>query len=237
MRKLLALGAVLLALVVVDRVAVGVAEDQIARRVQISQSLAEKPKVVVAGFPFLTQVVQGRYKQVTVVVPGLERDGLRLDQVRVVAEGVRVRLGDLINRTISSVPVDHASGQVLVTYDDLNAYLASRADIPKVQVSRAGADLKVTGSVRIPVLGKAVSLSGKAQVAISGENVALLPTAVSAVTGFLPGFAESSAKEALTIRFAIKGLPFGVRLDKATVTDEGITFSAFADGLTLDTQQ
>jgi hypothetical protein len=237
MRKLLALGAILLALVVVDRVAVGVAEGQIADRVQTSQSLAEKPQVDVAGFPFLTQVVRGRYKQVTVVVPGIERDGLRLDQVRIVAEGVRVDLGDLTSGTVTSVPVDHARGDVLISYDDLNAYLAGRVEVPKVTVSRGGSDLKVTGSVQIPVLNRAVSLSGNAQVAISGETITLRPTAVSAVTGFLPGFAEDAAREALTVRFAIKGLPFGVRLDKATVTDKGIRFTAFADGLTLDTQQ
>jgi hypothetical protein len=237
MRKLLAVGVILLALIVVDRVAVGIADDQIASRVQTSQSLAVKPQVDVTGFPFLTQVARGRYKQVTVVVRGLERDGLRLDQVRIDAEGARVDLGDLIGGRVTSVPVDHAQGQVLITYDDLNAYLASRSDIPQVRVSRSGSDLKVTGSVQIPVLGRSVSLSGNAQVAISGENITLSPTAVSALTGFLPGFAEDSAREALTVRFAIKGLPFGVRLDKATVTASGIRFTAFADGLTLDTHQ
>jgi hypothetical protein len=237
MRKLLVLVGVLLALVVVDRVAVGVAEGQIANRIQTSQSLDAKPQVSVAGFPFLTQVLRGRYKQVTVDVPGLTRDGLRLDQIRIVAEGVRVDLGDLVSGTVNSIPVDHARGQVLITYDDLNAYLAQRVDVAKVTVRRSGSDLKVTGSVDLPVLDRPVSVSGNAAVDISGENVTLRPTAVTAVTGFLPGFAQSAAKEVLTVRFAIRGLPFGVRLEKATVTDEGIRFSAFADGLTLDTQQ
>jgi hypothetical protein len=181
--------------------------------------------------------VRGRYKQVTVTVPGLTREGLRLDRIQIVAEGVRVDLGDLVGGTVTSVPVDHARGQVLISYDDLNAYLAQRVDVAKVTVRRSGGDLKVTGSVDLPVLGQPVSLSGNAAVAISGENVTLRPSAVTAVTGFLPGFAQSAAQEALTIRFAIRGLPFGVRLDSATVTDEGIRFTAFADGLTLDTQQ
>ena len=238
MRKLLAVVGVVLVLVVVDRVAVGIAEDQIASRIQTSQSLGQKPQVGVAGFPFLTQVVRGRYKQVTVNVSGLERDGLRLDQIRIVAEGVRVDLGDLLSGTVNSVPVDHARGSVTISYDDLNAYLDRRVDVPKVKVSRGGSgNLRVTGSVEIPILGRSLSLSGDAKVAIDGENVTLLPTAVSAVTGFLPGFAQDSAREALTVRFALKNLPFGVRLDQPTITDDGIRISAFADGLTLDTNQ
>jgi hypothetical protein len=236
MRKLLALIAVLVALVVVDRVAVAIAEGQIADRVQTSQSLPTKPTVDIAGFPFLTQVVRGRYKQVTATADGIEREGLRLAEVRIVAEGVRVDLGDLLGGTVRSVPVDHARGQVLVSYDDLNAYLASRVDVAKVTVSRSGSDLKVRGSVQIPVLNRTLSASGNAKVDISGENVTLRPTAVEALTGFLPDFAQASAQEALTVRFALKGLPFGVRLDSAEITDEGIRFRALADGLTLDTQ-
>jgi hypothetical protein len=235
MRKLLVLVGLLLTLVVVDRVAVGVAEGQIADRVQTSQSLADKPNVDVAGFPFLTQVVRGRYKQVTVTVTGLEREGLRLSEVRIVAEGVRVDLGDLLSGAVSSVPVDHARGSVLLTYDDLNAYLATRVDGPKVSVRRSGSDLKVTGSVEIPVLNRPVSVSGNARIDISGENVTLLPTTVEALSGFLPNIAEGAAKEALTVRFAVKGLPFGVRLGSAKVTDAGIVLTAVADGLTLDT--
>jgi hypothetical protein len=193
MRKLLALVGVLLVLVVVDRVAVGVAEGQIASRVQTSQMLATKPKVDVAGFPFLTQVARGRYKQVTIDVSGLTRDDLRLDEIRIVAEGVRVDTGDLLSGTVNSVPVDHARGSVLLSYADLNDYLAKRVDVAKVAVSRGGSsNLKVTGSVEVPVLGRAVSLSGDARVEIEGENITLLPTAVSAVTGLLPGFAQGS---------------------------------------------
>jgi hypothetical protein len=235
MRKLLALATLLVALVVIDRVAVGVAEVQIADRVQTSQSLATKPKVDIAGFPFLTQVLRGRYTQVTATATGLDRDGLRLERVRVVADGVRVDLGDLIGGNVRSVPVDHATGQVLITYPDLNAYLAQQVSGPTITVRRSGSELKVTGSVRIPVLDRPIALSGTAKIAISGENVTLLPDAVQAVTGFLPGFAEASAREALTVHFAVKGLPFGVRLESAKVTDDGILFAASADGLTLNT--
>jgi hypothetical protein len=236
MRKLLVLLLVLAVLLVVaDRVAVGVADGQIADRVRTSQNLPEKPSVKIAGFPFLTQVARGRYQDVQLEARGLERDGLRLDDVRIDAQGVRVDVGDLMSGTVSSVPVDHARGSVLLTYDDLNAYLAQRVQVPKLTVARSGSDLKVTGTVNVPVIDRPVSLSGNAAVSIEGENVTLFPTAVEAVTGFLPSFAQGSAKEALTVRFALRGLPLGVRLDSAQVTDQGIRFTALADGLTLDT--
>ena len=38
------------------------------------------------------------------------------------------------------------------------------------------------------------------------------------------------------MRFAIKGLPFGVELDSARVTEKGVLFAAKGDDLTLDTR-
>jgi hypothetical protein len=235
LRALIALLVVVVLLVVIDRVAVAVAERQIADRVQTSQGLDEKPSVDIRGFPFLTQVIRGRYREVSATAHGLDEDGLRLSQVTVVADGVRVDLGDLINRTVRSVPVDSARGQVLLDYDDLNAYLATRVEVPKVTVRRSGSDLRVTGTVQIPILNRSLSLSGNAKVDIAGDQITLLPTAVNALTGFVPEFAQGSAREALTVRFTLRNLPFGVRLDSARLTDSGILFTASASGLTLDT--
>ncbi len=234
MKKLIALVVVLALLVVVDRVAVGVAEGQLADRVQASQNLPGKPTAHIAGFPFLTQVVGGRYEQVSLALPAIERDGLRLSQVDIRADGVRVGLGDLVNGRVSSVPIDHARGDVLLTYDDLDAYLATRVQVPKVTVKRDGRNAKVTGTVEIPLLNRPVSVSGDAAVDVSGDEVTIRPTAVQALTGLLPGIAEGSAREALTVRFSIKGLPLGVRLAGATLTDQGVRFTAVADGVTLD---
>jgi hypothetical protein len=234
MKKLVSLLVLLVVLVVADRVAVGIAEGQLASRVQTSQDLPSKPSVDISGFPFLTQVIGGRYEQVSIGLPAIERDGLRLSEVNIRADGVRVALGDLIGGRVSSVPVDHARGDVLLTYADLNAYLAQRVEVPKVTVRRDGRDAKVTGTVEIPLLNRPISVSGNAAVDVSGDEVTIRPTAVQALTGLLPGLAEGPAREALTVRFSIKGLPLGVRLDDATLTDEGIRFTALADGVTLD---
>jgi hypothetical protein len=234
MKKLIALVVLLVLLVVADRVAVGVAENQLADRVQSSQDLPSKPTADISGFPFLTQVIGGRYEQVTLSLPAIEREGLRLSQVDIRADGVRVALGDVIGGRVSSVPIDHARGDVLLTYDDLDAYLVQRVEVPKVTVKRDGQDVKVTGTVEIPLINRPVSVSGNAAVDVSGDEVTIRPTAVQALTGFLPGIAQAPAREALTVRFTIKGLPLGVRLDGATLTDEGIRFTALADGVTLD---
>jgi hypothetical protein len=80
-------------------------------------------------------------------------------------------------------------------------------------------------------------LSGDARIQVSGNQVTLLPTAVSAVTGYLPGFAEEAAREALTVRFTVPNLPYGVHLDSTKVTDEGIVLLASARNVTLETDQ
>ena len=88
---LLLAGLVLLA----DRVAVGVAEDQVAQQLAGKGGLVGTPEVDITGFPFLTQALARRLDEVRVsvapvVLPSgrpllprrLEADRLRLEQVR-----------------------------------------------------------------------------------------------------------------------------------------------------------
>ena len=65
MRKLLIALVVLAVLfVAVDRIALVIAEDEIASRIATAYSLPADPGVSITGFPFLTQVVSGNYQQI-----------------------------------------------------------------------------------------------------------------------------------------------------------------------------
>src|SRR3954466_12486202 len=60
-------------LFVADRIAVHSAEDRIAQQtrkelVARNVSMASDPRVSIAGFPFLTQVIGGKYKKITISV-------------------------------------------------------------------------------------------------------------------------------------------------------------------------
>jgi hypothetical protein len=215
-------------LVAADRIAAGVAGARIASRVRTSEGLATTPDVSIRGFPFLTQVVTGHYGDISVTAHGLRRDGLLLQQVQVSLRGVRVRLGDVASGSLPDIPVDRGTAAVSVTYPDLNSYLADR----RLTVGDAGGALRVTGSVTVPVLGR-VSLSAPLRLSASGETLTLVPEAVHSVAGVLPSPARAIAVELLTIRVSLHGLPFGVRLDQAQVTPDGLRIAASARDITL----
>ena len=77
-------------LIAADRISLLIAESQIADRVQKSQELSAHPHVSIKGFPFLTQVLGGRYHEVDVSVRGITRNSLTVDKLtRAGARGQR----------------------------------------------------------------------------------------------------------------------------------------------------
>ena len=85
--------------VVVDRVAVGFAEREVAEQLAAQEALSGEPDVDVRGFPFLTQALAGRYEEVRIVLTAdgtvsLDGDELVIDVDR--ASGVGVDLPRLV---------------------------------------------------------------------------------------------------------------------------------------------
>jgi hypothetical protein len=67
LRRLIIALVILCALfVAADRIAVGVADSQVASKLQTSRGLAQKPSVSIGGFPFLTQLIGGKLDDVKV---------------------------------------------------------------------------------------------------------------------------------------------------------------------------
>jgi hypothetical protein len=211
MRRLLVLAVVLVALlIVVDRVAVGAADHLVAARIQTQENLPSQPAVSIGGFPFLTQAVRGRYDDVTLTVHHYDRGAVRVDTIRVQLHGVHVSLGAVFSQHVSSVPVDSASARVLVSYDDLNAYLRPKG----ITVSSDGdARVRVSGSVT--VAGQRLTASGAATIDVTSDSLVL------------------HAANAVTVAIPLSGLPFGIRLQSAKATNRGIEVTATAQGLVL----
>lgn len=117
-------------LVVADRVAVGVAERTIADRV--SQEVAKqgaqstRPDVEVAGIPFLTQVLDGRYERITIklrdVQASVEGGAVQLPVLDVDARNVRASL-DTLRSGQGDVVADTVKGTGTISYDSLAALL------------------------------------------------------------------------------------------------------------------
>lgn len=231
-RALIVLFAVVVIfLLALDRVALLVAQGQIAGRVQKSQGLASHPGVSIKGFPFLTQVLGGRYREVDVTVHDVTRNGLTVDRVDVHAHGVSVPLGRVLSGDVREVPVDRADAQVTLGFAQLDDYI--RVQLGEVvKVSSVGHQLKLTGTLPVPPRSSVSVLAG---IDVSGSSITLRPTALDASLSKVPAAqrVRGRAEQFFTIRLPITQLPFGIRLQRATVTAGGLVIAASATGLTL----
>jgi hypothetical protein len=233
MRKgwIIAVVILVVVLIAADRISLLIAESQIADRVQKSQELSSRPHVTIKGFPFLTQVLGGRYHEVDVSVRGITRNSLTVDKLTVKAHGVSVPLSKVVSGSVSEVPVDHAEAVVSVGYANLNAYIAGQLG-EVLKVSGANGKLRLTGTLPVP---PRISLSADATIDVAGSAITLRPAALSSVLAKLAGsgVTAGTVEKFLTVRLPISQLPFGISLRSATVTPTALVIAASASGLTL----
>jgi LmeA-like phospholipid-binding len=219
--------------VVADRVLVGVAENRIAEELQRSQRLPLTPDVDVRGFPFLTQVLRGRYSEIDADL----RDppvggGLAVEHLQVRLRGVRIKLAALAAGDVSSVPVDSATATGTVTYEALDA--VARRNLPR-EVTKvhfgAAADnrLKVTGTYSSSLLSAKISTSARVVVKDGRLRIELVPGTLDGV----PAAFRPQVQSVLEKASRLPELPMDFEPDSVTVTPDAIRIEAHSDTLNL----
>jgi hypothetical protein len=208
LRRVLIILVILFGLfVTVDRIAVHVAENQAASKIQSSRGLSQKPDVSIEGFPFLTQLVGSKLDEVKLHAKDMKVSGssLQLAQLDATLNGVK------ISSNYSSAVADSATGKVYVTYDALSSVLPNHTT-----VTYGGQPGKVKVSTTIS--GQAIS--GTADVAVAGGNKLSLDNLNTGdpVTSFL---ANVFAPE-----IPVAGLPTGLELKSITAEENGVAIEA-----------
>jgi hypothetical protein len=229
-RKLL-IGLVTLAvlLVAADRVAVKVADGQVATRLRDYGRLQTTPSVQVRGFPFLTQALGGRYDHIDVEATDLSRGGVRLDRLDVSLLGARVPLNDALGGKVHAVPVEGLKATAVVRYLDL----AGRSGITGLRVEPQGNRLAVTG--RITMLGQTVTATAVSSVRLSGQSLVVTAESVKAL-GPAPAALDRAIDGLLDFRVPIGTLPYGLELTSLRVTSSGIVLVASSGPTVLTTR-
>lgn len=216
--------------VVADRLTEAAAAKALAVKARQTSLLAGDPKVDIHGFPFLTQAIRGRYSRIDVTTHGIHRGGLRLETVKGTFEGVHVGLSALLDGRVTSVPIDHATGEVDITYPDLNASLAGS----HLRVRSDGPDrLTVTGTAKVD--NAAVSVTGPVSLSVSGGTLIVSPppSTLRGPQGPLPASVAGPAATALTVRVTLDHLPFGLHLEKVRSDAAGVTITAEAENIAV----
>ncbi|MEH0842640.1 DUF2993 domain-containing protein [Micromonospora sp. CPCC 205711] len=226
-------------LVVADRVAAGVAEraiaDQVKQEVAKQNAQSSAPKVDVGGFPFLTQVLDGRYERISIVLTdvqgSVQGDAVSLPRLDVDARNVRASL-DTLRSGQGDVVAESVHGTGTVTYDSL----AKLLDRPGLKLGEQNGKLAVTAP--LDVLGQQLTVTGTADVTVADNgkvslrfndlNAEGLP-AVPLARTLLSNYAQG-----ISVDVPLPELPFQLNVRKVEPKPEGLMVTADAKDVPIN---
>ena len=240
---LLVLGVVVAGgLVVADRVAVGVAENRIgeqAKKELVARQITteQNPKVTIAGFPFLTQVLAGTYQKITIKIVAPKTNNVTLEDINLVAETVHADTNSVIKGT-GQVTADRVTGNSALTWDSVRQILEI-SGLPGLDLSTV--KLSVTNdvvSLRLPldVLGQQVAVLASGTLQIQNGKIQLRLTDVRA-DGVVNSTAVQRAidqyKNRMVVDVNVPVMPYKLVIDRVETSTAGISVVASATNVVL----
>jgi hypothetical protein len=150
-------------LTLADRWAVLYAEHRAGDVLKDRLKLSASPEVEIGGFPFLTQVADGRLDSVRLTVPDVAADRVSLARVTATAHDVRLE-GD-VPTAIQGAGIPRLDGDVLLSFDDLNRELGAS----QVTFTGDGRD-RVLARGTLPVAGHDLKLRADARIRRAGDR-------------------------------------------------------------------
>ncbi|MDM4721042.1 DUF2993 domain-containing protein [Micromonospora sp. WMMA1363] len=242
-RALVVLVVLLLVLVgllaVADRVAVGVAErvlaDQVRQEVANQDVRSSPPEVEIGGFPFLTQVLNGRYERISIglreVRGSVRGDAVALPTLDVDARNVTASL-DTIRSGQGDVVAETVTGTGIISYDSLVALL----DREGLELGERDGRLAVTAPVDL--FGQRLTATGAADIEVSEQGQVALRFNDLTAEG-LPDVAPARAllntyAQSISIDVPLPALPFGLVVREVRALPEGLQVTADATDVPIN---
>lgn len=223
MRGLLILIVLLaIALLIGDRVAVTMAQREIGRKIAADYQLPRQPRVTIGGFPFLTQAVDGTYRDIDLEVGEWSGDGLSVRDLAIDLTEVSAPLSDVLHNRTSSFVAARANATAVVPYDAVRGFAPPGVE----SISYSPDGLRVTGTFLvegIPVPGTVI-----VTVAPTERGIEVTPVAVQAAAGG-PTISLAMLRSALTFTVPLRRLPLGARLTAIAPGPGGLDVTAVAD--------
>jgi len=212
--------------VLADRGAVAVAEDRVADRIAERGGLPGPPEVDIAGFPFLTQALSGRYDEVRVSLTAADLGQPEGTDADVALRGVEVPLSDVLAGSVHQVPVDRLDGTATLSYALLSAQFGG-----DTRLEREGDGLRITRTVEL--LGQQVPLTASGDVTLDGSDLVVDVDEASGAGVEVPRFLLDRAVDLLDLRYAVPALPFGLELTGVRPADDGVVIRVEATDTVL----
>lgn len=209
--------------VAADRVALVIAQNEVASRARDGFDLAEEPKVSIKGFPFLTQVLGGEVGTVTL---GVSSYDARFDDATVTVHDLDLELNDIeFSGSYTEAVAARAHGTGTISYEALTdtygELLGSRDTGVSATFEHAGGEL-LRVNLRASVAGLEVPVGHvDARVVLDGDVVRLEPTEES-IPDALPDDQRERLDQELNVERRISNLPSGMSVDSLTPTRDGL---------------
>ncbi|MFE2954828.1 LmeA family phospholipid-binding protein [Nocardia tengchongensis] len=222
MRALLILLVVVaIALIAGDRVAVGMAQNEIARQIAADYKLPHQPAVTIDGFPFLTQAVDGTYQNIDIRIGEWTDADISVNDLDVKLTGVSAPLGDVVNKRTTNLTADTAIATARVPFGTVQRY--APAGVESISDSPEG--LRVAGT--FPVAGIPVPATVFVTVAPTDDGIVVTPVSVQAAAGG-PTVSLAAVSESLTFTIPLEKLPLGARVTSIQPAANGLHVTAEA---------
>jgi hypothetical protein len=229
--------------VVADRVAANVAESRIADQAATEMrnrdiTSAQEPDVSVGGFPFLTQVLAGKYEKITIKIAQPKINNVQLNELDVVANTVRADAQSVLKGT-GDVVADKITGTATISWENVRPLL-QLAGLPR-GVDPSKAELKVVSNqvqLRVPfkINGQNFAVTAKGTLIVNSGEVQIRLDEVGSDAGAAPPFVQSLIKQyqkQLTARIKIPVLPFKLVVNKVESSPSGLLMIASGDNVKL----
>ena len=208
---------ILILLVIGDRVALAVTENDMASQFQ-SNGLPVKPSVTIEGFPFLTQLAAKDFNKVDISASNVPAGPVTINSIHATINGLHISSYS----STASAKVDHMTATAFISFGALAA-AGGVGGGSGITVTPDGANkVKITAGLGV------FSDTEEAQITQTGPqtiNIKVLPSN-SAVGSLLSSFGSFS--------FSLPpGVPASLRITSLTLDSQGLTVSAAATNATF----
>lgn len=211
-----ALIVVLILLVIGDRVALAVAENDMADQF-VSNGLPVKPSVTIEGFPFLTQLIARDFRQVNISASNIPAGPVTITSATGTLTGLH------FNSSFNGATVDHMTVTLFTSFSAL-AGAGGLGNVAGITVTPAGPDLlKITASV-------AGVLSDTEEAKVTQTGPQQISVQVLNNGGALGGVLSSFGSFTFNLP---KGVPASLRITGITLNAQGLTVTAAANDANL----
>lgn len=199
-----------------DGYARGQGEERLAAELRTQLGLGEEPDVMIAGFPFLTQLAAGELEEVTVSAREVRFDGLPFSDAVVVLHGVSTSRPATARAVAMTASVALPAIQQLVEADVELEIVQNRL-------------LARTTVLMLPVAVVLLPRPDRRAIAVDVGTIDLGGFEVDAAR--LPA---ALTEQISAIRIPVDGLPAGMELTSVVVTSGGVDMAAAGTDVVLE---